>query len=115
MGVTITGQVALGIGPPGSISGNTPIPPTPYSINYLVIAGGGGGGGSAPTPGSPTTRGKGGRGGPGTIIITVPNAVYPSVSAPGAAVSTPGSAPGYTVLTYTAASLLTPSTFTYTA
>ena len=48
MGVTITGQVALGIGPPGSISGNTPIPPTPYSINYLVVAGGGGGGGTSP-------------------------------------------------------------------
>jgi hypothetical protein len=36
------------------------------------------------------------------------------VSAPGAAVSTPASAPGSTVLTYTAANPLSPSTFTFT-
>jgi hypothetical protein len=40
-------------------------------------------------------------------MIAVPNAVYPTVSAPGAAVSTPGSAPGLTVLTWTSSSTFT--------
>jgi hypothetical protein len=40
---------------------------------------------------------------------------YPTVSAPGAAVSTPANAPGMTVLTYTAPTPGTPATFTFTA
>jgi hypothetical protein len=39
---------------------------------------------------------------------------YPG-SAPGAAVSTPPAAPGYTVLTYTTPSPTTPGSFTFTA
>jgi hypothetical protein len=70
----------------------------------------GGGAGGSIGNGQP-----GAAGGAGTVIIAVPTARYPTVSAPGAAVSTPGSAPGYTILTYTAANPTTPSTFTYTA
>jgi hypothetical protein len=44
----------------------------------------------------------------------VPTPNYPG-TATGAVVTTPPSAPGMTVLTYTAASPTTPSTFTYTA
>jgi hypothetical protein len=40
-------------------------------------------------------------------MIAVPNAAYPTVSAPGAAVSNPGSAPGLTVLTWTSSSTFT--------
>lgn len=68
--------------------------------------GGGGGAGGAPMPG--------GGGGSGTVIFAVPSDQYPLVSAPGSTVSTPPSAPGMTVLTYTTGSTTT-STFTYTA
>jgi hypothetical protein len=39
---------------------------------------------------------------------------YPG-SAPGATVTTPPAAPGYTILTYTAPSPTTPGSFTFTA
>ena len=58
--------------------------------------GGGGGGGSGPIP----PAAVGGRGGPGTVILAMATPNYPG-SAPGAVVSTPPAAPGYTVLTYT--------------
>ena len=54
-------------------------------------------------------------GGGGTVILVVPNAAYPGVSAPGATVTTPPNAPGATVLTYTTPVSTTPATFTYTA
>jgi len=44
----------------------------------------------------------------------VPNIAYPTIVAPGAAVSTPPAAPGYTVLTYTTPTPGTPATFTFT-
>ena len=72
------------------------------------LGGGGGGGGGGSSAGTSA-------GGSGTVIIAVPNAAYPTVSAPGAAVSTPPAAPGMTVLRYTAASPATPSTFTFTS
>jgi len=126
---------------PTAVGGNMPGNP---SGTAAVPFGGGGGGGSRALPaplipanpvnGSPGTNGRGGggggssiapspginsagsgNGGSGTVILAVPNDRYPTISAPGAAVSTPGSAPGKTVLTYTAASPLTPSTFTFTA
>jgi hypothetical protein len=71
---------------------------------------GGGGGGTGPLFGN-----EPGYGGSGTVILAIPNAAYPTVSAPGAAVSTPASAPGMTVLTYTTPSPTSPSTFTFTA
>jgi hypothetical protein len=49
------------------------------------------------------------------VILAVPNVQYPTVSAPGATVSTPGSAPGYTVLTYSATNPTTPGSYTFTA
>jgi hypothetical protein len=48
----------------------------------------------------------GGNGGSGVVKFAIPTPNYPG-SAPGAAVSTPPSAPGMTVITYTA-----PGTFT---
>jgi hypothetical protein len=45
--------------------------------------------------------GVSGAGGTGGVVIVVPNAAYPTVSAPGATVTTPPAAPGQTVLTYT--------------
>jgi hypothetical protein len=56
-----------------------------------------------------------GAGGSGVVIIAVPNAAYPTVSAPGAAITTPANAPGMTVLTYTTATPTSPQTFTYTS
>jgi hypothetical protein len=46
--------------------------------------------------------------------LAIPNAAYPTVSAPGATISNPPAAPGMTVITYTAANPLAPSTFTFT-
>jgi hypothetical protein len=54
-------------------------------------------------------------GGSGTVIIAVPTPVYPTISAPGAAVSTPPAAPGLTVLTYTTPTPTTPATYTLKA
>jgi hypothetical protein len=79
------------------------------SLNGTPGLGGGGGGGG----GNPL--GPSGAGGSGTVILAVPNAAYPTVVAPGAAVTTPPSAPGQTVLTYTTPNPATPATFTYTA
>ena len=42
MGVSIGSGVAFGIGPPGSTGAGITPPPTSYSIQYLVVAGGGG-------------------------------------------------------------------------
>jgi hypothetical protein len=73
------------------------------SRQVVAIAGaagsgsGGGGGGSGQCSGP---RAFGAPGGPGAVIIVVPNAAYPTVSAPGAAVTTPPAAPGMTVLTW---------------
>jgi hypothetical protein len=83
-----------------------------YSIN--VGTGGPGTTGTGSTGANSTISGSGIStinalgGGGGVVIIAVPNAQYPTVSAPGAAVSTPPAAPGMTVLTYT-------SSGTYTA
>jgi hypothetical protein len=102
-----------------------------FAVKGLGGTGGGGNGGAAPGPNAatatPGTNGLGGgggggawpvgtagAGGSGTVILAVPTAAYPG-SAPGAAVSTPPSAPGMTVLTYTTPSPTTPGSFTYTA
>jgi hypothetical protein len=58
------------------------------------------------TGGTPGTGGGGGAnsanlsGGPGVVILAIPTPRYPG-SAPGATITTPPAAPGYTVLTYT--------------
>ena len=95
------------VAPGGGGTGGTPTSPYFGSPGSPGTGGGGGGGGRSPGPGTPTTRGTGGQGGGGRIMIAVPNAAYPTVSAPGAAVSTPGSAPGLTVLTWTSSSTFT--------
>jgi hypothetical protein len=59
----------------------------------------GGGGGGAGPPGG--TR-AGGVGGSGVVILVIPTAAYPTVSAPGAIATNPPAAPGATVLTYNA-------------
>jgi hypothetical protein len=51
---------------------------------------------------------SGGSGGPGVVILAVPTPSYPG-TAPGASVTNPPAAPGYTVLTYVG-----PGSFTYT-
>ena len=55
----------------------------------------GGGGGGGMYNGT-----VGGSGAPGVVIIAVPTPAYYPTMAPGAIVSNPGSAPGYTVLTF---------------
>jgi hypothetical protein len=95
------------VAPGGGGLGGSPLSPYNGSPGSPGTGGGGGGGGRSPGPGTPTTRGTGGLGGGGRIMIAVPNAAYPTVSAPGAAVSTPGSAPGLTVLTWTTSSTFT--------
>ena len=79
-----------------------------FVMKKPVILGGGAGGSIG--NGQP-----GAAGGSGVVIIAVPNAVYPTVSAPGATISTPGSAPGRTVLTYSAASPTSPGNYTFTS
>ena len=71
--------------------------------------GGGGGGSNSPF--------GGGKGGAGVVILAVPNAEYPTVIAPGAVVTTPPAAPGYTILTYNtpAPTPAAQATFTFTA
>ena len=99
------GTGGLGGGGAGS---TTSAPGTPGT------AGTGGGGGSSASVQPSGSGGNGGAGGSGVVIIAVPNAKYPG-SAPGAIVSTPPSAPGMTVLTYTTPNPTTPGSFTYTA
>ena len=72
MGLIIESGVSIGVGPPGSISGNTPIPPAPYTVNYLAVAGGGGGAGGYGNGGSGYGGGGGGAGGllQGTVGLT---------------------------------------------
>ena len=67
--------------------------------------GSGGGGGWATNAGAP--------GGPGVVILAIPLAAAPGVTAPGATQSTPPAAPGFRVYTYTTASP-TPASFTFT-
>jgi hypothetical protein len=73
-----------------------------------VNTGGGGGGGATvfPNPGGPAADFTG-AGGSGVVLLAVPNAQYPGVSAPGATVTTPPAAPGKTVLTYTSSGTFT--------
>ena len=104
--------------------------PVPTAHGPGGTGGPGGGGSVIAVPGQSTagTNGLGGGGagygtgackatpgGGGTVILVVPNAAYPGVSAPGAIVTTPPNAPGATVLTYTTPVSTTPATFTYTA
>ena len=104
--------------------------PVPTAHGPGGTGGPGGGGSVIAVPGQSTagTNGLGGGGagygtgackatpgGGGTVILVVPNAAYPGVSAPGATVTTPPNAPGATVLTYTTPVSTTPATFTYTA
>jgi len=60
---------------------------------------GGGGGGGGATASLPQ-RGYGLSGGPGVVILVVPNSAYPGTTPGGATVTTPVCAPGMTVLTY---------------
>ena len=86
MGVSIGSGVAFGIGPPGSTGAGITPPPTPYSIQYLVVAGGGAGGYG--------TSGGGGAGGllQGSTILTAGTAYTIQIGAGGV---NPGSpAPG---------------------
>jgi hypothetical protein len=80
-------------------------------LNFTGCAGtngrGGGGGGSGGN--------SGGAGGSGTVILAIPTAAFAEATPGGATVTNPPAAPGLTVLTYTAVSPLTPSTFTFTA
>jgi hypothetical protein len=88
-----------GIG--GSGGGGFGGPRTPQeSTNGTTNTGGGGGSASS---GSPST----GSGGSGVVLLAVPNAQYPGVSAPGATVTTPPAAPGRTVLTYNSSGTFT--------
>jgi hypothetical protein len=79
---------------------------------------GGLGGGGYGRPGYPSNSPNGGTntgggggaggtssGGSGVVLLAVPNAQYPGVSAPGATVTTPPAAPGKTVLTYTSSGI----------
>ena len=106
----------------GGSGGVAPSPGNPVSGG----PGGGGSGGPASgnfpaTPGTLGTGGGGGggeypnAGGPGVVILAVPTPNYPSVSAPGAVVTTPPAAPGYTVLTWNAPSVAVSSIYTFTA
>ena len=90
----------------GGSANRFPVVPT-AGTNGLGGGGAGYGACGSPASGSP--------GGGGTVILVVPNAAYPGVSAPGATVTTPPNAPGATVLTYTTPVSTTPATFTYTA
>ena len=78
-------------GPPGS------------NGSSATFYGGGGGGGGYTTPAGP--YGNGGAGYPGIVLLAIPTPNYPGSYGPIA--STPPSAPGQTVLTYTG-----PGTFT---
>jgi len=110
------GQASGGIGGGGTGSGVTVC--CRGSAGTTSTGGGGGGGGG---PNNPTLAHVFGySGGPGVVILVVPTPVYPTVLAPGAAVSTPASAPGKTVLTYTGPDFTAPicaaqSTYTFIA
>ena len=109
------GGSARSVGPsPGGggrgVSGITTGSPTPGQENGSASTGGGGGvvSGTGVTP----YNFPGGQGGSGVVILAVPNFAYTTITAPGATISTPGAAPGMTVLTYTAPTPGTPSSFT---
>jgi hypothetical protein len=72
-------------------------------------AGRGGPGGGFSAPGA----NPGARGTPGTVIIAIPTINFPG-TAVGATITTPASAPGQTILTYTAPPTV-PATYTYTS
>jgi len=97
----IGGLGGAGGGGPG---GNFLLPGTPGTAS----TGGGGGGGSGGTPAT-----NGGTGGSGVVILVMPSPSYPGI-APGAIVTTPAAAPGFTVLTYNTPSPVTPGSFTFT-
>ena len=101
-------------GPGGGGHGGNCTSPTCRAVTScgtLNTGGGGGGGGWGQI--SPNNT-PGGVGGSGVVILAIPTPVFPG-TATGAAISTPGSAPGMTVLTYTSPARTTPGTFTYTA
>ena len=79
----------------GSPGGGPGGPPSSPGSNASFYGAGGGGGGWSPSP-----QNMGGAGYQGIILLAIPTPAYPG-SAPGASVSTPPSAPGQTVLTYT--------------
>jgi len=97
----IGGLGGAGGGGPG---GNFLLPGTPGTAS----TGGGGGGGSGGTPAT-----NGGTGGSGVVILVMPSPSYPGI-APGAIVTTPAAAPGFTVLTYNTPSPVAPGSFTFT-
>jgi hypothetical protein len=107
-GTTNAPQSAAGTGGSG-IGGNGGAGPAGGAGFSGTNGTGSGGGGGAGTN-------TGGNGGYGVIKLAIPNAVYPTVSAPGASVSTPPAAPGLTVLTYIVpGSPLAPQQFTFIA
>jgi len=95
----------------GGGGGNGGTPASTNGVPGTVNTGGGGGGANY---GSPGTR-SGGNGGPGVVIIAVPNAQYPATTRTGAIISNPGSAPGLTVLTYVTPSPTTSGSYTFIA
>jgi hypothetical protein len=112
----------VGTGGPGytwRFTGNTYAGGGGAGYNPLGTGGSGGGGTSGIFNGNPGTLNTGGGGGgggagsyaggagaPGVVILAVPTPNYPG-SAPGASVSTPPAALGYTVITYTAPGIFT--------
>ena len=104
------GNPSPGSGGGGGGGGSPGNPPNNGGAGTAGTGGGGGGGGWITAPYS----GAGGAGGSGTVILAIPTPNYPG-SAPGAIVTTPPAAPGYTVLTYNTPSPTTPGSFTYTA
>jgi hypothetical protein len=85
--------------------------PASGSLGGDGTPGTGGGGGGAGAFGLTTLRG--GTGGSGVVILVIPTAAYPTVSAPGAIATTPPAAPGATVLTYNTPALSN-TTYTFT-
>jgi hypothetical protein len=90
------GRGGFGCGPGATLPG----------CGTLNTGSGGGGGGLFPV------NYAGGTGANGTVILAIPTPAYPTVTAPGAGITTPANAPGYTVLTYTSPARTTPGTFT---
>jgi hypothetical protein len=82
-----------GLGGPGGGGQGRPGYPNGSVTAGDTNTGGGGGGNSS-------DAGSAGNGGSGVVIIAIPTPNYPSVVAPGAAISNPPAAPGQTVLTF---------------
>jgi hypothetical protein len=94
-------------GNPGSCVGGVGLTPG-------VNGSGSGGGGGSPTfrSPSPSTGVTGSSGGSGTVIFAVPTPNFPAITAPGATISTPPAAPGFTLITYKTSCGTTPQAFT---